>query len=334
MGTFLLDNLMVHGDAKSITFLWNTGKEFLWFKPHLPGASIYVVYSYAYEDTHVNLTTVYAVDYQTLHKHLAYPSCNVISHVRENTQNFLDVTFPEKDPICSGCAYGKMPNHAFSLNPVCAKKAFELIHLDLKSFSIDLYQKYKYLIVFIDDYIRFAWTSCTQTKSKSIKHMHDFIALVSIQHNSKVVNWISDAGGEYKSNAFDALLKQHRIKILQSALHTPHQNSHAERFMCTIMDKAEAMHHKACCPATGNLPPNMLSTSITGLWWSDWIGTLHMSCCSPRFQISHTSEFSVMAHMSTYPQMSRWINSLQNLNSWLTLVLQSGMSTITYSCNL
>ena len=29
MGTFLLDNLMVYGDAKSITFLQNTGKEFL-----------------------------------------------------------------------------------------------------------------------------------------------------------------------------------------------------------------------------------------------------------------------------------------------------------------
>ena len=33
------------------------------------------------------------------------------------------------------------------------KKAFELIHLDLKSFPIDSYQKYKYLIIFIDDYI-------------------------------------------------------------------------------------------------------------------------------------------------------------------------------------
>ena len=29
MGTYLLDNLTVNGDAKSITFLWNTREEFV-----------------------------------------------------------------------------------------------------------------------------------------------------------------------------------------------------------------------------------------------------------------------------------------------------------------
>ena len=250
MGTFLLDNLTVHGDAKSISFLQNTEKEFLQFESCLPRDSIYVVQSHAYEDTHVNLTTVYAVDYQTLHKCLAHPLHNVILHVRKNTWNYLDIIFPEKDPICPGCTYGKMPNSTFSLNPVHTKKAFELIYSDLKSFPTDSYWKYKYLIIFIDDYTRFAWTLCMQTKSESIKHTHDFIALVSMQHNSKVVNWMSNARGEYKSDTFDALLKQHRIKILQSTPHTPQQNGHTERFMCTMMDKAEAMCHEACIPSS------------------------------------------------------------------------------------
>ena len=38
------------------------------------------------------------------------------------------------------------------------------------------------------------------------------------------------------------------IKILQSAPHTPQQNGRAERFMRTMMDKAEAMRHTACIP--------------------------------------------------------------------------------------
>ena len=109
----------------------------------------------------------------------------------------------------------------FSLNLVCAKKAFELIHSDLKSFPTDSYWKYKYLIIFINDYTRFAWTLCMWTKSKSIKHTCNFITLVSMKHNSKVVNWMSNARGEYKSDTFDVLLKQHRIKILQTTLHTP-----------------------------------------------------------------------------------------------------------------
>ena len=107
----------------------------------------------------------------------------------------------------SGCTYGKMPNCAFSPNLICAKKAFELIHLDLKSFPTDLYQKYKYLIIFTDDYAGFAWILCMWIKSESIKHTCDFIALVSIY---------------------------------------PTTNGCTERFMCTMMDKAEAMHHEAC----------------------------------------------------------------------------------------
>ena len=63
METFLLDDLTVCGDAKSISFLWNTGKEFLWFELHLLRDSIYVVWSHTYEDTHVNLTMAYGVDY-------------------------------------------------------------------------------------------------------------------------------------------------------------------------------------------------------------------------------------------------------------------------------
>ena len=59
---------------------------------------------------------------------------------------------------------------------------------------------------------------------------------------------MSDAGGEYKFRAFDDLLKGKGIYIFQSAPHTPQQNGRTECFMCTVMDKSEAMWHKACIP--------------------------------------------------------------------------------------
>ena len=59
---------------------------------------------------------------------------------------------------------------------------------------------------------------------------------------------MSDAGGEYKSDAFDKLLLDNGIKILQSTPHQPQQNGRAERFNRTLMDKAEAMHHDASLP--------------------------------------------------------------------------------------
>jgi transposase InsO family protein len=69
--------------------------------------------------------------------------------------------------------------------------------------------------------------------------------MVKTQHNAMIKEWMSDAGGEYKSDAFLKTLKDADIKILQSALHTPQQNGQAECFMHTLMDKVKAMHHEA-----------------------------------------------------------------------------------------
>jgi len=61
-----------------------------------------------------------------------------------------------------------------------------------------------------------------------------------------IKEWMSDAGGEYKSAAFLKALNKQGIKVLQSVPHTPQQNGRAECFNRTIMDKAEAMRHEAC----------------------------------------------------------------------------------------
>ena len=63
---------------------------------------------------------------------------------------------------------------------------------------------------------------------------------------------MSDAGGEYKSDTFDLMLKNKGIKILKSTPHTPQQNGRAERFIQTIMEKSETMR---------------LDTSLPDSWW-------------------------------------------------------------------
>jgi len=72
--------------------------------------------------------------------------------------------------------------------------------------------------------------------------------MIKNQYGKTIKEWMSDAGGEYKSTAFLKALNEQGIKVLQSAPHTPQQNGHTERFNRTIMDKAEAMRHEACPP--------------------------------------------------------------------------------------
>ena len=86
----------------------------------------------------------------------------------------------------------------------------------------------------------------------------------------RIKEWMSDAGGEYKSDAFIRTLKDVGIKILQNALHTSQQNGHAEHFMHTVMDKAQAMHLEACIPQS---------------WWE--FAVLHATHCYNRMPVQH-----------------------------------------------
>ena len=82
---------------------------------------------------------------------------------------------------------------------------------------------------------------------------------------------MSDAGGEYKSDAFLKHFKDAGIKVLQSAPHTPQQNGPAERFMRTIMDKAPALRLEACAPQS---------------WWE--FAVLHALHCYNRTLMSQS----------------------------------------------
>jgi hypothetical protein len=81
---------------------------------------------------------------------------------------------------------------------------------------------------------------------------------------------MSDASGEYKSDAFLKILKDTGITVLQSAPHTPQQNGHAECFMRTVMDKAQAMRLEAC---------------LLQSWWE--FAVLHATHCYNRTPINH-----------------------------------------------
>jgi transposase InsO family protein len=184
-----------------------------------------------------------------MHKHLGHPSRDVLQHSKDNTKGFPEgVSIPNKLPVCPGCAKGKMPAATHPPSTSCATATFQRIHSDLKSFLVESYHRYKYFVTFFDDYTSYAWIVCLHTKDAALGALKQFLAMVKTQHNTTVKEWMSDAGGEYKSDAFLKTLKDAGIKILQSAPHTPQQNGRAERFMHTLMDKAEAMRHEACLP--------------------------------------------------------------------------------------
>src|SRR6267154_771125 len=247
MGTFLQDGMTVEGNPKNIKIL-RDGKKFITFYPRDNFSTIYTANVYMGKGLHPVLGLIHRVDFEVIHHRLAHPSNDVLQTASKYVKDFPSKIEIPEDHVCPGCAQGKMTNKSFPSSQTRATKPFQLIHSDLKSFPIESYRKYKYAIVFLNDYTSTAWTMNLCTKDAALPVTKRFIAMVETQYHEKIKGWMSDAGGEYKSKAFLEMLHDRGIKILQSIPHVHQQNGRAERIIRTLMEKAESMRLQACLP--------------------------------------------------------------------------------------
>ena len=143
-----------------------------------------------------------------MHRCLGHPLKEVLRCAIDNTKGFPQgINIPTMSDVCPGCAQGKMPAAWHPLSDTRASKAFVQIHSDLKSFPIPSYHKYKYFIVFLDDYTSHAWITLLRDKVSAISALKQWLALIKNQFDLMIKEWMSDAGGEYKSDAFLKHLK-------------------------------------------------------------------------------------------------------------------------------
>ena len=158
------------------------------------------------------------------------------------------MSFSSVDPVCQGCAEGKMTRLSFPPSPGCATAPFDKVHMNLKEFSVQSYNNYKFFILFFDDCTSYGWIVLLRRKSKADPAIRQFIAMVKNQYNKVIHEFMIDAGGEFKSDELRTFLKELGINILTSVPHMHQQNGHAERFIQTIVEKAQAIHLEACIP--------------------------------------------------------------------------------------
>ena len=141
-----------------------------------------------------------------------------------------------------------MTRSSFPLSSGRSKALFDKIHMDLKEFPVLLYNKYKFFILFFDDCTSHGWITLLRRRSKADPAIRQFIAMVKMQCNMLIREFMIDAGGEFKSTELTVFLKKLGINILTSVLHMHQQNGCAERFIQTIVEKAQAIHLEACIP--------------------------------------------------------------------------------------
>jgi transposase InsO family protein len=247
LGVFLNDGMTVSG-KKGHLILKKNNKTFMVFEPRSEGDTLYGVNSSELsEEVAQTSTTVNSVDFDIMHRRLAHPSDEVLKHARKHTQGFPDV-IGHRSATCRGCAQGKMPNRSFPVNLERAKQSFDLIHSDLKSFPIESYHKYKYVMTFFDDYSSHAWTKLLKRKSEAAKAARQFIQMVKTQFGVTIKQWKCDQGTEYLNKELIETFSDEGIVLIPSPPYAHQVNGRAERFMRTMMDKAESMRHLADAP--------------------------------------------------------------------------------------
>jgi hypothetical protein len=251
VGHLLNNGLKLEGSSSSLEFSRGTSSTkqlLLQFKPYCPGQNIYWLTA-RLTSWHAMLamSLVTTVDYDIMHRHFAHPSKDVLRHASGNTQNFpSNILFPSNDSVCQGCAEGKMTRSSFPPSPGHSKAPFDKIHMDLKEFSVQSYSKYKFFILFFDNCTSFGWIVLLRHKSEADPVIRQFIAMVKNQFNKVIHEFMIDVGGKFKSKDLRMFLKELGINILTSVPHMHQQSGRAERFIQTIVEKAQAIHLEAC----------------------------------------------------------------------------------------
>jgi hypothetical protein len=225
LGEFLHNGLHTRGSSRSIS-IEEGSENFLTFHPSETNPNLFFVRALVYKEEALANTVqcIYTIDFEAMHRRLAHPSKEVLQNARKHVKDFPDFPIPKEVHICPRCAQGKMTNKSFPPSESRETVPFALVHSDLKSFPIESYHKYKYSIVFLDDATSHAWIMNLHSKDAAITATKQFLAMVKNKYKTTVGKWMSDAGGEYKSNLFIKMLKDEGIEILQSIPHTHQQN--------------------------------------------------------------------------------------------------------------
>ncbi|VDB95562.1 unnamed protein product [Peniophora sp. CBMAI 1063] len=254
LGQFLHQGMTVEGNAIQIRLI-HDGKIYLRFDANPTRSNYYILPALSAHAKSIQYELVHALDYEIMHRRMGHTLRDILRQMRKNTVGFPeDINIPDENPVCSGCVEGKTPAREFPAREERADNTFDLIHSDLKEFSILSYTKFRYTVVFIDDHTSYAWVTLLKKKSDVLNTAKDFLTMVRSKFKTKLQSWRSDQGGKLignlnlAANKFLQMLCNKGIEVIAGARHTHQQNGRAERFIRTMSEKGEALRFQASCP--------------------------------------------------------------------------------------
>ncbi|KAJ9556278.1 hypothetical protein OSB04_010892 [Centaurea solstitialis] len=214
--------------------------------------------------------------------HVGYHKLKVI--MEKSMLNGLPQLDVKTDVVCAGCQYGKAHQLPYKESKFRAKKPLELVHSDvfgpIKQTSIS---GMRYMVMFIDDYLRYVWVFFMKEKSDTFSKFKEFKTTVEGEVRTKIRCLRSDNGGEYTSEEFKRYLQKCSIRHQFTCANTPQQNGVAERKNRHLAEICRSMLH---------------AKNVPGRFWAEAMRTVaHVINKLPQPRLGFISPFETLWNM-------------------------------------
>jgi hypothetical protein len=160
-------------------------------------------------------------------------------HVKKVLKREFNIDVDLASELCEGFVYGKAHRLKFGTR-VRATKPGELLHADVCGPFCYSFSNYRYFVLFKDDYSSFRFVYFLKEKSEVAEKLKQVIAETLVTGH-KIVEFLSDNGGEFDNNTVRAILQKNGIRQRLTMPYTPQQNGCSERENRTLVEAARAM---------------------------------------------------------------------------------------------
>ncbi|GJV97005.1 putative ribonuclease H-like domain-containing protein [Tanacetum coccineum] len=149
----------------------------------------------------------------------------------------------EKDHLCSACQLGK--SKKFSHRPKSENTNMEVLHtlhMDLCGpMRVQSIKGKKYILVIVDDYLRFTWVKFLRLKDETLEFVIKFLKQIHLGLNKTVRFIRTDNGTEFVNQVMSEYYEGVGIFHQKSVPRTPQQNGVVERRNRTLVEAARTM---------------------------------------------------------------------------------------------
>nr|GEV35961.1 hypothetical protein [Tanacetum cinerariifolium] len=148
-----------------------------------------------------------------------------------------------KDQLCSSCELSKAKRSSFKSKVVLSSKGrLNLLYMDLCGpMWVASINGKKYILVIVDDYLRYIWTLFLRSKAETPEVLKEFLTMIQRNLQASVITVRTDKGTEFLNKTLNAFFKEEGIEHQNSTDRTPKRNGVVERRNRTLVEAARTM---------------------------------------------------------------------------------------------